>query len=320
MTEIAVNLSRNIGDTEPLTLVLFNGVNEVGNEILEEVPNTFGRFVADFDDLDLGITYRAVVVKNGETIYDGWLRTAEVDQPLTIEEHANAVLSAAEENPINSNVTQVNGNPANPSTNVAQQTTLLTLVDLVNSLEGEGLYAINVELFSSEGPVGKVIINIVGTNLTRITTNSGKAQFPVNPGTYTLRFDVPYGYTPIPDQSVVVTSADVTKEIEMTLTTVTPPSDPSLCNLYGRVVGSDGARLKDVEVKAILSHMVKNIRDDIPMATLLETKTGEDGTFNLTLMRFASYELTFTTPEARRKTVKVQIGDQPTALISTVIR
>lgn len=97
MTEIAVHLPRNIGDTEPLRLVLFNGEDESGNELLSEMPGTLGRFVADFDSIDPGVAYRAVVLRDGVPIYDGWLLTDEVDQPVTdiaTETKQDAILSA----------------------------------------------------------------------------------------------------------------------------------------------------------------------------------------------------------------------------------
>lgn len=84
MITIAINLARNIGD-EDLILFLFDGqdpLDENGFNLVE-VEDSFGRFEADAPIVPY-TTYRAVVVKDDNVIYDGWLTGATVDDPTIV--------------------------------------------------------------------------------------------------------------------------------------------------------------------------------------------------------------------------------------------
>lgn len=84
---------------------------------------------------------------------------------------------------------------------------------------GAGDYAITVNYTDINGAVQGVVASIIGTSIGGTTGTGGSVTFNVDgDATYTLRTTPPSGYDSVPDQSVVVSNADVTVNISLTET------------------------------------------------------------------------------------------------------
>lgn len=233
---IAVHLPKNIGESSPLTLLLYDNGTPVdaAGFLLTEVPGTYGRFTTEVANLVTGRGYRAVVLREDRVIYDGWLTTNEVDQPGLTDRDAEVVAAKLLVHPDQPLLTDEHG-----------------LVTATNGVTAGGTHLIRLFLRFEGRGVGNVLARIDGQWREYWSNDDGLIEIPAVPREYVMQIVPPATYAIIPEYRVEVTAED-TEPVERTieLTERDAVALPDMITVIVHAVTQYGKKAKGAKVEA----------------------------------------------------------------------
>lgn len=159
--------------------------------------------------------------------------------------------------------------------------------DLDGSGALTGQYQLSVTITDDDDDgVSGVIVSIAGTTK-RATTNAiGVAFVYLDPGDYTIRYSMPYGYQQISERATAIASADVAVEETASAVSLSSSDVVGLCDVHGRVVDASGDPVVGATVVATASESAVLVESPNIMSQVVSKEiTDSDGVFVLRLVR-----------------------------------
>jgi hypothetical protein len=145
--------------------------------------------------------------------------------------------------------------------------------------------------------VAGVYVSIHGTAKSAVTNINGVAELWVNPNTnYNLRFVVPPGYTPLPEENIVVGINDI-EELYVSAQIATPSIPEELCELriYVKSQGTtEVLPLENIRVTAKLIDNYKIDNQDLFINIIDVAESNENGYVALVLLKDTDYVISIT--------------------------
>lgn len=120
---------------------------------------------------------------------------------------------------------------------------------------GSGAYTITVTVTDGTDPLQNALVRVTeGVNSFTVTTDvNGQGQFSLDAATYTVSITKGgYSFTPTTRTVTGNEAGTLTGDLEMTAVAITPPSDPSLCRIFGTLYKPDGEKAVAAKVTATL--------------------------------------------------------------------
>ena len=122
------------------------------------------------------------------------------------------------------------------------------------------------------------------TSASDITNTLGKAEFGADDGEYLIDVTPPNGYEVVTPVSFSVPT-ETTKTITLTPTTISPASDPSLCNVAVDAINQKGEKVEGALVSAYLTDNAGNASNAVTLNVSYQETTDANGRAVLTLIR-----------------------------------
>lgn len=212
----------------------------------------------------------------------------ETQDGLALEATSQSILTAIGE-------IDVDFAPVETLINVSTQTILAAIAE-----EDDPTNVVNLQIaIKDQNDIGVagVYVSIHGTAKSTVTNINGVAELWVNPNTnYNLRFVVPPGYTPLPEENIVVGINDI-EEVYVSPQIATPSIPEELCELriYIKSQGTtEVGSLENIRVNAKLIDDYKIVNQNLFINIIDVAESDENGYVALVLLKDTDYVLSLT--------------------------
>lgn len=149
-------------------------------------------------------------------------------------------------------------------------------ISSVVASSGSGAYAVTITVTDGATALQNAKVRMTeGVNTFVAQTNvSGVASFSLDAATYTITI-TKAGYTFTPTTLAISAAGNTAKT--MTAITVTPPSDPSLCNVFGFFIDPVGEPYENADFLFTLRIDGMSVAESIVAGRTVEATTDSDG-------------------------------------------